>query len=338
MKVSFLVTYYNQAQYVKESLESILSVKKDYEWEILAGDDGSSDETVSVINEYIKRFPENIKLYTMHRDPNEKYKSVQRASYNRLNLIEHCNGDYFCIIDGDDFYCSNDFIQNAVKTFESNPDVSVVAYNFQKLYSNGNTEKSKTFDIPSDSIVIPADYLRKCYIHAGACVFKNTFNTDKSSIEKLKKLGSFDDSDILVNAFNYGKMYFSDKIIYSYRQTNEGLWTDIKEMEQNVLNLISFDIEKAISPKLEKDLFFRSFVAIYKVWHSRKSLKKIIIESKIEEYEKMIEGINKYETLSYNILHYEKASHYMKVLINKRIFLFVLRHPKFFILNLRNVL
>ncbi len=52
MKISFLVTYYNQAQYVKDSLDSILAINKNYDWELLVGDDGSTDETVSIVNEY----------------------------------------------------------------------------------------------------------------------------------------------------------------------------------------------------------------------------------------------------------------------------------------------
>ena len=43
MKVSFLVTYYQQARFVRESLDSILALEKPAEWEILIGDDGSAD-------------------------------------------------------------------------------------------------------------------------------------------------------------------------------------------------------------------------------------------------------------------------------------------------------
>ena len=41
MKISFLVTYYQQAEYVRQSMESILALKKPEAWEILIGDDGS---------------------------------------------------------------------------------------------------------------------------------------------------------------------------------------------------------------------------------------------------------------------------------------------------------
>ena len=49
MKVSFLVTYYNQQDYVEESMNSILNIKKEFDWEILVGDDGSTDGTLEKI-------------------------------------------------------------------------------------------------------------------------------------------------------------------------------------------------------------------------------------------------------------------------------------------------
>ena len=67
MKVSFLVTYYNQKEYVKQSMESILAIDKPCDWEILVGDDGSTDGTIEVVNEYIKQYPSQIKLYIMPR-------------------------------------------------------------------------------------------------------------------------------------------------------------------------------------------------------------------------------------------------------------------------------
>ena len=50
-KISFLVTYYNQAQYVSQSLESILAIDfpDDCLYEILVGDDGSNDGTQAAV-------------------------------------------------------------------------------------------------------------------------------------------------------------------------------------------------------------------------------------------------------------------------------------------------
>ena len=68
MKVSFLVTYYNQESFVRESLDSILALEKPGEWEILVGDDGSSDGTAAAVREYVDADPEHIRLFVMPRE------------------------------------------------------------------------------------------------------------------------------------------------------------------------------------------------------------------------------------------------------------------------------
>src|SRR5574344_362373 len=133
MKVSFLVTYYNQAQYVKQSIESILSIQFPCDYEILIGDDGSTDGTIDLINEYIYKYPTIISLYIMPRDNTQKYNSILRASANRLNLLSHATGDFFCTLDGDDFYCDTTFISEALEIFKQYPSISVCGFNYQLL-------------------------------------------------------------------------------------------------------------------------------------------------------------------------------------------------------------
>ena len=338
MKVSFLVTYYNQAQYVKKSLESILDIKKNFEWEILVGDDGSTDETVSIIKSYIDKYPENIKLYIQSRQENKNAKSIQRASFNRLNLISHCDGDYFCIIDGDDYYCNIDFVIKAIEIFNQNSDVSVVAFRYQKLNSDNTIEAANTIDAVSNSIINTSDYLRKCYIHSGACVYKNTFLQDKTSLQKLRNIGFYDDADIIMNAFNYGSLYFYDEVIYTYCQTGDGLWSAIDILDQHILNIISYDVEYALCPKYKKDLYFRCFVAIFYIWFIRNILVQKINEQKVSEYDTMIRNINNRNLLSYNLLHYKNISFIKKLKMAADIFVFIFSHPKFSIKNLTGVI
>ena len=54
MKISFLVTYLNQETYVRQSMNSILTIEKPEEWEILIGDDGSLYRTRDKVDGYIQ--------------------------------------------------------------------------------------------------------------------------------------------------------------------------------------------------------------------------------------------------------------------------------------------
>ena len=56
-KISFLITYYNQAEYVSKSIESCLNQNFDGSIEILVADDGSKDNNCNVVESYVEKYP-----------------------------------------------------------------------------------------------------------------------------------------------------------------------------------------------------------------------------------------------------------------------------------------
>lgn len=282
MKVSFLVTYYNQEQYVRQSMDSIIAINKPSEWEILVGDDGSSDETVNIVSEYISRYPENIKLYIMPRDKNLQYDSVKRASANRINLLEHCTGDCFCTLDGDDFFCDREFIKTAISVFDENPDISLVSFGY-RYYRDGNLEEERLLPAGISDRVDTKYYIRNLYLHAGACVHRILW--DESRVRYIKEIGYFDDNDIVINSLNYGQMYHVRQSIYAYRQTGESVYTSMSAIEQALLNVLGFDVDKQlIDSKYYNDLCIRNSESILTVFLYRRRISELLGERKFEIY------------------------------------------------------
>lgn len=273
MKVSFLITYYNQKEYVHESIQSVLNIKKEnIEWEILVGDDGSTDGTIDEIEKYVQYDPEHIKLFVMPREEGKKYFSVQRASQNRLNLLSHATGDFFCTLDGDDFYSDSEFLMDAIGVFEENPGVSIVGFGYH-YYKDGIYGKSLT--LPAEANERRVDtraYLRNWYLHAGACVHRKCF--DKDRIEYIKQIGYFDDNDIVINSLCFGEMYAINRPIYAYRQTGTSVYTSMNQIEQAVLNVQGYDVDCAIAPQYKEDLLYRNAYNILMIYFKKQCLKK----------------------------------------------------------------
>lgn len=272
MKVSFLVTYYNQEQYVEQSINSILNIEKDFDWEILIADDGSTDNTSHIIQKYIELYPDNIKLFVTPRSLNQQYHSVKRVSSNRLKLLEHTTGDIFCILDGDDFYIDTQFIQESLTIFNQNPNISIIAYGYQYL-RDGQLETATTIkNSLSHSIINQEDYLKNFYIHAGACVYRKCFSTKR--INQLNQWGYYDDNDIVINNLCYGELYFINRSIYVYRQTGFSVYTGMKRLEQAVLNVQGFDIDCNIAPQFVEVLTRRNFQSILYIYLNKNKLTK----------------------------------------------------------------
>jgi glycosyltransferase involved in cell wall biosynthesis len=91
-KISFLSPAYNSAKWIKTMLDSI---PKEYAYEIIVCDDGSTDKTLELLKEYKEGYPQ-LKILMNEKNMGASY------SYNRC--IAEATGDYIAIIDSDDKY------------------------------------------------------------------------------------------------------------------------------------------------------------------------------------------------------------------------------------------
>ena len=282
MKVSFLVTYYQQARFVRESLDSILALEKPAEWEILIGDDGSADGTLAEIQPYLDRDPERIRLFVMDRDPSRKYNAVERASLNRLNLVSHASGDCYTLMDGDDFYSEKDFILPAVSLLESHPEVSVVACDTW-YYTDGSPVRRKKGGGGKPRPVSTDHYLRWRYTHAGACLFRN-FHT-RENLDLLRSLAAFDDNDIVLNALGHGGMFRLPRPVYAYRQTAGSVYASMPPAERAALNVPGIGVGlKVMGGTREKAILARYATAVWMAWFLRDSLPGALDPGKYQSY------------------------------------------------------
>lgn len=94
MRISVALCTYNGGKYIAEQLSSILNQNYVID-EIQIGDDGSTDDTIDIINDFKKRH-ENIFLTLNQRRVG--------ITDNFENTIKRCRGDYICLSDQDDIW------------------------------------------------------------------------------------------------------------------------------------------------------------------------------------------------------------------------------------------
>lgn len=98
IKHTILVICYNQERYIRQSLDSVL-LEDIKPYEIIIGDDCSTDGTREVLRQYKEKYPNIIKLIF-----NEKNIGIFA---NLNNIIQFANGDVISFLAGDDWYKSN---------------------------------------------------------------------------------------------------------------------------------------------------------------------------------------------------------------------------------------
>lgn len=98
-KINILLATYNGCKYLREQIDSIL--QQSYkDWQLLISDDGSTDDTLSIIEEYIKKYPGRISLLR-----NDGKKLGIKNNFNKL--IESATAEYLMFSDQDDIWLNN---------------------------------------------------------------------------------------------------------------------------------------------------------------------------------------------------------------------------------------
>lgn len=123
--VSVLVTPYNQKDYIRQTLDSILMQRCNFDFEVVVGEDCSTDGTREICQEYALRHPDRIVLCL-----NESNKGLLN---NYFDIFRVARGKYLADCGGDDYWLTDSKLQEQVDILETHSDVSMVAGNWQLL-------------------------------------------------------------------------------------------------------------------------------------------------------------------------------------------------------------
>ncbi len=131
--VSVCVQTYNHSNYIKACLDSILKQETKFDFEILLGEDESSDGTREICLEYAKKHPERLKLFLHRRENNIKVNGQPTGRFNILYNLFSARGKYIAICEGDDYWTDPLKLQKQVDQFNQHPETSLVFTNAQRL-------------------------------------------------------------------------------------------------------------------------------------------------------------------------------------------------------------
>ena len=117
--VSVCFQTYNHAEFVEQALDSVLMQETNFSFEIVIGDDASTDETANIIEKYQRKYPDKIKIL-------RSTKNLGKYTGNgRLNLIRNlraCRGKYIALLEGDDYWTDPLKLQKQVDLLEKHPE------------------------------------------------------------------------------------------------------------------------------------------------------------------------------------------------------------------------
>lgn len=111
--VSVWMIAYNHERFVEEAIRSSLAQATSFDFEIVIGEDCSTDRTREIVRDYQSQYPDRIRLLLQ---------PVNRgASINASTTFRACRGKYVATLEADDYWTDRDKLQLQVDLMESTP-------------------------------------------------------------------------------------------------------------------------------------------------------------------------------------------------------------------------
>lgn len=134
VKVSVLIITYNQQRFIRKAIDSALAQQTSFPIEILVGDDFSNDGTREIIQEYECRHPGLVKGVLHPRNMGKN------GGINFLETLKLAAGDYYALMDGDDYWTDVQKLQKQADFLDTHLDYSMVFHNALITYEDGSPE------------------------------------------------------------------------------------------------------------------------------------------------------------------------------------------------------
>lgn len=282
--LSIVLITYNHEKYIREALDSILIQKTNFNFEIVIGDDCSTDATPDICREYA----------SIHSNINyQRYDSNGGVPINWNKTISRCSGKYIAMLEGDDYWINENKLQKQVDILEANINITLCFSSYLRQDEAENKQIISTFDEVFENKSYNAlELLNNWTIpHTASVVFR------KSIFDKDSRLGT--------SSFRY---FFCDTL-YFYCIIEHGIaWgvSDVMSVHRTNPQSITRVGSEAQALKQITNIYNYLLVDFDEKCH--KAIKYRISNTYFNLF-RTYESVNKYKALKYLLLAIKSSSH-----------------------------
>ena len=212
MKLSVLVPVFNLSAYVAECLISVLEQQTDFEFEVIAVDDCSTDDSFAILKNIAHQYPA---LVLLRNETNQGLAKTQKR------LLQAAKGDYIAYLDGDDVALPGK-LQTQAAYLDVHQDC-MLCYHEADMFDDetGATIKLFTQDFYNFRYLRPvgdiSDLIRYgCFVNASSIMFRRHDRMDEAIDEGCKIILDYP-WHILNLSLRPGTLDFIPEVLGRYR-------------------------------------------------------------------------------------------------------------------------
>lgn len=265
MAFSIVIPLYNKANYIENTLKSVLN-QTFADYEIIVINDGSTDDSVTKV---IAFNDSRIQLYNQEN---------QGASVARNLGIEKAKYEYIAFLDADDLWMANhlEILNGLIQNF---PDVGFYASRYELLFNNGKNDIPKFKGISADYEGIIPDYFKTSLPYPIA-----TSSSIVIPKHVFKEIGNFkpaissgQDVDMWIRIASKYPVAISNKVTASYLHYIEDSLSKTPILDKKLNDFKDYKQEEESNPSLKKylDTYRIEYALQYKIAGNNKKPKEL---------------------------------------------------------------
>jgi glycosyltransferase involved in cell wall biosynthesis len=232
MQVSVSVTTYNHEEFITLAVNSVLMQRVDFPYEIIIGDDCSTDDTSRIVDDFQRAHPDLIRIIR----PAKNLGDNGRPMF--VETLKAARGRYIAMLDGDDYWIGEEKLATQVALMEADSACTMTYHNVIKVRDDGpgpelynppqhppilTTEKLLELNwVPSCSPMIRAELV--------------------SNLPPWFFAAPWADWPLWLLATETGTVKYINEVFGAYRIHGKGAWSSLTEEAKAVQFLLFFAI------------------------------------------------------------------------------------------------
>lgn len=230
--VSICITTYQHSSYIEECLQSVLEQQTVFPFEIIIGEDESTDGTREICKEYAEKYPDKIRLFLRSRKDVRYINGNPTGRFNFLETLKAARGKYIAYCDGDDYWTDNNKLQKQFDYMEERPEVSLCFHNAFEVSQKG--QKRSVFPNIKEDGVIPSEVIIEKgggYCATNSVFFKSNILKDMPRWFVNAFVGDY---SLYLLAIHNGKIAGLKDTMSCYRSGHQNSWSDLSNKSKNL--------------------------------------------------------------------------------------------------------
>ncbi|MBR5407305.1 MAG: glycosyltransferase [Lachnospiraceae bacterium] len=227
IKLSVIFITYNHEKYVEKALRSVCEQETDFAYEVVVGEDCSTDSTRDILRRVADEYPDKVRL--LFRD-----KNLGRPTLNVYETTMECRGEYLAYLEGDDYWTDKCKLQKQVTFLEEHPEYIACTHDCVMIGENGDEIKDEAVLKIGDMYKWSGRFTYDDYKHSGkwpghyaTLVSRNIYPAGKYDYTILHRAHDFvDDALILLFLLIQGDIYRMDETMSAWRYVRKDTGTN----------------------------------------------------------------------------------------------------------------